>query len=259
MSSEIRICLVVLLVGLGAWVPRLDADAREFEQQQGSTASDPSNDPPNDPSESGEAGWEAYLDDTPSQSIGESSRGRLRRGRLMPWKGDGFVRRNNKAPYGTNETVAILLWAFQQMHRMYPGTVPAVIGDLSAERGGRLRPHASHQSGRDADIGYYQVNNVKNRRFADCSPENIDLEKTWSFLELLLSTDRVEYLFIDIRIQERLYLHAQERGWEEDELQELFEAPLGAHTRKGIIRHAPGHGHHVHIRFHCPAGDQDCQ
>ncbi len=203
--------------------------------------------------------WKQYLGSEDSLSVGETSNGSLQNGRLMPWEGPGFVRKNDKAPYGTNETVAILLWAFEEMTRLYPGTVPAVVGDLSAERGGRLPPHASHRSGRDVDIGYYQIGNVQQKQFAGCPPEKLDADKTWTLLELLLATGQVEYFFIDRILQRPLYDEAAQRGWAEEDLQLMFEAPLGSRKRKGIIRHTPGHRHHVHVRFVCPEGDEDCR
>jgi hypothetical protein len=203
--------------------------------------------------------WKAYLAPEDSHSVGEASNGSLRNGRLLPWEGPGFVRKNDKAPYGTNETVAILLWAFEEMTRLYPGTVPAVVGDLSAEQGGRLPPHSSHRSGRDVDIGYYQIGNDLQKQFAGCPPDKLDTDKTWTLLELLLATGQVEYFFIDRTLQRPLYDEAAQRGWTEEDLQLLFEAPLGGRQRKGTIRHTPGHRHHVHVRFVCPEGDQDCR
>lgn len=203
--------------------------------------------------------WEEYVDGTGSESVGKPNKGYLRHGRLMPKEGHGFVRKSDKAPYGTDETVAIVLWACRQMEKMYPGTVPVVIGNLSKEGGGRLKPHASHQSGRDIDIGYYFVDNDYIRRFKDATPENLDVEKSWTIIELLLSTHRVEYLFIDRTLQPLLFEEAQARGWTEEELQDLFEAPLGGGNRSGTIRHSRGHKHHLHVRFKCDKSDARCK
>lgn len=202
--------------------------------------------------------WREFLTDSRSQSVGKPNKGYLRHGREMPREGPGYLRKNDKAPFGTDETVAIITWACAEMVRLYPGTVPAVIGNLSKEGGGRLKPHKSHRSGRDADIGYYFKDNEYARRFVDATPESMDTEKVWSLVELLLSTHQVEYLFIDRTLQTPLYDEALRRGWSKEELSELFEAPLGARSRHGIIRHSRGHKHHLHVRFKCDKSDDRC-
>ena len=203
--------------------------------------------------------WLDFLADLPSRSIGKASRGSLSHGRFLPKKGVGYRRKNDKAAYGTDESIAIVLWACLEISRLYPGTVPVVIGDLSTETGGKLRPHSSYQSGRDVDIGYYFTDNRPVRHFMTATSKNLDIEKTWTFFELLLSTDKIQYMFVDYRVQRYLFREAQRRGWQEDELSSLFEAPLGARKKGGIIRHIRGHRHHVHVRFHCPEGDTECR
>jgi len=203
--------------------------------------------------------WESFMEGSDSESVGKPNHGRLSGGRLLEVDGRGFIRKNDKAPYATDETIAIIRWACQRVVSMYPGTVPLVIGDLSARRGGRLKPHASHQSGRDADIGYFFKDNEVVKRFKDATPNNLDVEKTWTFLELLLSTHRVEFLFIDRRLQPLLYEEARARGWTEEELGQLFEAPVGERHKHGIIRHLKGHKHHLHVRFRCDKSDPRCK
>jgi hypothetical protein len=203
--------------------------------------------------------WHSYTNGEDSESVGKPNKGRLLGGRLMPADGRGWIRKNDKAPFGTDETVAMLVWVCRRMVSMYPGTVPLVIGDLSRQRGKKLRPHSSHQSGRDVDIGYYFVDNEVLRRFKNATRKTMDVEKTWTLIDLLLSTGQIEYLFIDRKLQPPLYEEAGRRGWSEEELRELFEAPLGKGYRRGIIRHQKGHRHHIHVRFHCDSGDARCR
>lgn len=203
--------------------------------------------------------WRSLMLGSRSQSVGKSSNGRLKRGRQMPKRGDGFLRKNDKAAWGTDETVALLSWAAMEMTRRFPGTVPMVIGDLSDEDGGRLRPHLSHQSGRDADIGYYFVGNKKLGHFKTATRENLDVEKNWTLIELLIATGQVKYFFIDRRFHKILYKQALEMGWTETEARALFEAPIGKAKKSGVIRHIPGHKHHLHVRFRCPEDDERCE
>lgn len=203
--------------------------------------------------------WQQFTDGSDSESVGRPNDGYLRHGRLLPTEGAGYVRKNDKAPYGTDEAVAIIEWACGEMVRLYPGTVPVVVGNLSLEKGGRLKPHKSHRAGRDVDLSYYFMDNAFVRRFIDATPETMDAEKTWTLVELLLSTHQVEYLFIDRSLQRELYDEAARRGWTEEDLAELFEAPLGACARRGVIRHAKGHRHHLHVRFKCAKSDGRCK
>jgi len=205
------------------------------------------------------AQWQDFLGGNGSESVGKASKGRLSSGRLMQEKGRGYFRKNDKAAYGTDESVAMVLWACSRVADLYPGTVPAVIGDISAEKGGRLRPHSSHQSGRDVDIGYFFKDNREFKHFEDASRDTLDVDKTWTLIDLLLSTHQVEYLFIDRSLHEVLYNEAVARGWTADELGKLFEAPLGTGRRTGVIRHTKGHRHHLHVRFACPKGDERCE
>ena len=42
------------------------------------------------------------------------------------------------------------------------------------------------------------------------------------------------------------------------ELARWFQWPHGRDQQAGIIRHAPGHRDHVHVRFACAAHDREC-
>lgn len=206
--------------------------------------------------------WRQFLESGEgccSESIGRPNSGKLRDGREFPPRGPGFVRKNDKAAFGTDEAVAIVAWACAQITRLYPGTSAMVVGDFSKEGGGRLRPHKSHQSGRDVDLGFFLQGNQKLAYFKDATPENLDIEKTWSFVELLIATGQVEYLFIDRSLHQPLYSEAVRRGWDEEDLARLFEAPLGGQDGRGLIRHVRGHKHHMHVRFVCADGDEECK
>jgi murein endopeptidase len=202
--------------------------------------------------------WRSFLANDLSESWGEASRGGLRHGRLMPDRGPGFVQKSKRGAYGTDETVALMLWAFQRMTELFPGTAEAVVGDLSREGGGRLSPHKSHQTGRDIDVCYYLKNNEPCGHFRAVTPDTMDLLKNWTYMDLLLSTGRVEYILIDRSLHRALYDTALEMGWNEEDLKKLFEAPVGNTPKRGVIRHIAGHKTHFHYRFVCPAKDPEC-
>ena len=238
-------------LGFGAWAIGGEGDGFNYgpvpEQAEMPAVPDPT------------VAWRSLVTSSRSESMGKASEGRLKHGRRMPRRGQGFVRKNDKAAWGTDETVALLSWAAAEMTRRYPGTVPMVVGDLSDEDGGRLRPHLSHQSGRDADVGYYFKGNKRITHFRSATRKDLDAEKTWTLLDLLLATGQVQYLFVDRRFHKLLFRQAMAMGWAEAEARKLFEAPVGRAKRSGVIRHIPGHKHHFHVRFHCPEDDGRCR
>jgi penicillin-insensitive murein endopeptidase len=59
--------------------------------------------------------------------------------------------------YGTREMVDTIQFAAARVRDQYPGSPKLLVGDLSARRGGRLRGHASHRSGRDVDLLFYMT------------------------------------------------------------------------------------------------------
>lgn len=194
----------------------------------------------------------------PSRSPGKATAGQLTDGCELPRRGPGWVRRN-AAAWGTDGTVAILQWALAEVVRLHPGTVPVVIGALSRQQGGRLRPHRSHQSGRDVDIGYYSSNNEPLAHFSAMHGGNIDVEKTWTLMGAMLYTGKVHYIFVDYDLQALLVRYLEDQGTEPQTLARVFQYPAGRTAKRGIIRHARGHADHFHIRFRCTEDDgEDC-
>ena len=57
--------------------------------------------------------------------------------------------------YGTREIVDAIQFAAASVQQQYPGSPKLLVGDLSAQAGGKLPGHASHRTGRDADLLFY--------------------------------------------------------------------------------------------------------
>ncbi|HRE90484.1 MAG TPA: penicillin-insensitive murein endopeptidase, partial [Myxococcota bacterium] len=127
--------------------------------------------------------------------------------------------------------------------------------------GGFLAPHKSHQSGLDADIGFYFKNQPKQGPRVNLSAMTsaLDHELTWTLITALAGPNEeasnVEYMFIGYGVQEKLYKWAQKQGVPQKKLDWLFQYPRGSRSMNGLIRHEPGHDNHIHIRFKCPRGD----
>jgi murein endopeptidase len=191
-----------------------------------------------------------------SESVGRPNGGSLRNAVQLPQTA-GFRQNNPDRTWGTRETVMLLQSAVEQTLEKYPDTCDLFIGDISTRRGGKLSPHISHQSGRDIDIGLY----AKGNRFVYFIPftrDNLDIEKTWYFIEALLLSDRVQLILLDRKLQKLLYEYL-EPVYPKRKLRKILQYPRRNSERMGIIRHAPGHGNHLHVRLKCPRGDSRCE
>jgi len=179
-----------------------------------------------------------------SLSIGEANRGSLINGVQMP-ASNHWVIQNPERSWATQETVDALTLAIGSVVREFPDAPALCLGDMSKPRGGYFRPHRSHQSGRDADIGYYYLDGSAWYKTADAA--SLDRKLSWSLIKSLLTQGSVEYLFVDRSVQQLLEEYAlsvePDRSW----VRELFNHPGG--KAEGVLRHAPGHRTHMHVRF----------
>jgi LysM repeat protein len=193
-------------------------------------------------------------------SIGEPYRGRLVNGVPFPTDMGGYIVRDPDRSYATPELIGSLLDAIESVREKYPDTVDLFIGDFSAPGGGRLNGHKSHQNGRDVDLGMYAIGNQPLDQFVPMHAGNLDVPKTWSLIEALIRTGRVQYLFVDRKIQKMLFEYALSRGFDEDLLNRLFN-DVGSGSTDAAIRHEPLHNDHIHVRFYAPwsslAGQMD--
>jgi len=155
--------------------------------------------------------------------------------------------------WATAETVADLQTAIETVRELYPETPPAVIGDMSARDGGRLKRHTSHQGGRDVDLGFYYKSG-KGSWFVPGTAANMDLAPNWALVRALVVRTDVEAIFLDTRIQRLLYNYALSVGEERAWLDRVFGFAKG--SREAIIWHVAGHRTHYHVRFYNPVAQE---
>ncbi len=147
--------------------------------------------------------------------------------------------------WGTQETIAALQSAILEVKRLYPDTPKLQVGHISKQQGGWLRPHRSHQSGRDVDLGLYYTDG--GAWYQPATPETFDVERSWALLSALARSGQVEYVFLDQSLH--AVLRAQAERIEEDAefVRQYFEGNL---PQQGpVLRHTRGHRTHLHIRF----------
>jgi murein endopeptidase len=178
-------------------------------------------------------------------SIGSPNGGLLFNPRPMP-QGELWTIRNPDETWATTETIGFVIRAMETVEKQFPGSPRLVVGDISRPDGGRLNWHASHQVGRDVDIGFYHRSEVED--FLRARRSNMDIPRTWALVRALVTETDVHRIFLDRYIQRYLYSHALEIGEDEAWLDELF----GRHTggKDAIIQHVRRHRDHLHVRFH---------
>jgi hypothetical protein len=164
--------------------------------------------------------------------------------------GAGYVVRHPARAFGEKYVVEYLRHSIGEVRALYPNVPTLAIGDLSAEHGGKISDHVSHQTGVDVDVGFYFQTTVEH--FAAAGP-TFDLEANWALLAAFARTaaldDGVKMIFLDYDIQRRLYDFARQRGTPERELEFMFQYPRGRDELSGLVRHWPGHDNHFHVRF----------
>lgn len=197
-----------------------------------------------------------------AESIGSPNEGHLRGGahldvgkpwfRVVPAYESGDVR------WGLPILVNMIDRAARNVHKRFPGAVLDV-GDISQKGGGDLLRHHSHESGRDADLGFYALDakgkQIHARTFikfdtAMASPTvpgtHYDLARNWAFVQELLTDPaaHVSHVFIAEWIRHELLAYARPRVshafWER------------AATVMMQPHHSLPHDDHIHVRISCP-------
>ena len=198
------------------------------------------------------------------QSVGAPWSGRLRDAAQLP-EGDGYVIRRPGRSYGTRSTVEYVEHVLGDVTDRFPDIHDIAVGDISAQQGGRISEHNSHQSGRDIDIGLIYTRKPANypSSFVAGTADNLDFEATFVLLEEFARTAKqsggAQVIFLDFNVQGLLYKWALENGEDEDYLARLFQYPHGRGSSEGIVRHEPNHTDHMHVRFRCPPADSACR
>ncbi|MEI9940215.1 MAG: penicillin-insensitive murein endopeptidase [Pseudomonadota bacterium] len=153
--------------------------------------------------------------------------------------------------WGTQETIDYLNTAVQAVRDEFPDTPPLALGDIGARHGGPLRPHISHQAGRDLDISFYYRDGT--RWYARGTRENLDFPRLWAFVRALIEKTDIDLILLDQGLQEPLKEYALTIGEDPAWLASIFQ---GKGAQRAIIRHAPGHATHLHLRFYNPLAQE---
>ncbi|UQA61794.1 penicillin-insensitive murein endopeptidase [Polyangium aurulentum] len=181
-----------------------------------------------------------------SASLGSPTRGSLFGG--VELKDSDGIQRAGGYGWGTEMVIRSIERAVRQVRRCHPGSPPLYVGDISRERGGWLKPHRSHQSGLDADIGYYYRTQAS--WYQHATSENLDAARTWALVRALVEGGNVEMIFMDVSVQRLVKAHIDALPPGEQPPEDPFAS---ATNKDALIRHAWGHATHFHVRFRDPA------
>ncbi|MDI1427960.1 penicillin-insensitive murein endopeptidase [Polyangium sorediatum] len=191
-------------------------------------------------------------------SAGAPNKGRLYGGEKLASSKSVEVRGGGHA-YALPDLVRVLRRAAAKVSGKHKGSV-LYVGDLSAKSGGALFGHNSHQSGRDADVGFYMVSekgkHVNPHRFVAFGSDGrarggevvrFDDERNWAFVEALLTDTKtdVRYLFVSAGLRTRLLKYAAKKN-----------VPKDLYTKAAAALMSPAdadvHDDHFHVRIACP-------
>ena len=199
--------------------------------------------------------WERALGNV-SQGVGSPKRGRLKYGEPLP-KADKYVIQYPHRAFGTYYTVSEIKRVFDGFALAFPEAAPVMIGDLSFRRGWRIRPHTSHQTGRDVDITYPRHGGPPDyTRFHRLRQDELDASATLWIVREFVASGVIEYIFMDRWVQRALYEEAVAQGAPSEWLEAVFEYPDW--TKDAVVRRSRGHDDHMHIRFYCQPTDRHC-
>jgi LysM repeat protein len=199
------------------------------------------------------------LPESRSQSVGSPNRGQLVEGRQLPTRHPALFVRTPSRAWATDETVRWIVDAFDEVRRVDPEAPRVEVHDLSFRRGGPINGHRSHESGRDADLAYYQRGCRGVCAFRRIRPEQLDVARQWALFSYWLERGLVEAIFMDHELSRALYEHARAEGVSRRDLGRWFQYPRAPDNRQGVIRHHPRHADHFHVRFVCHESDPDCR
>jgi penicillin-insensitive murein endopeptidase len=198
-----------------------------------------------------------------SLSVGSPVEGfQLRAKRLRPTP-TLVLKNGERTTYGHPSLVLMLQRSAKQMAREAAGAV-LLVGDLSSEQGGPLSGHRSHQSGRDADVGFF-VMDAKGRpkrvdhfvpfgadgKARDGSGLVFDDYRNWLLIQMWLKDSRagIKYVFVAKPLRERLLDFASSRP--------AFRKYAAAAAELLIQpSNSAAHDDHFHVRITCPKGQE---
>lgn len=182
----------------------------------------------------------------------------------LPDSGSGFARYRSSGGYywGQPALVEGVRAAAGRVADELPGGPLLLVGDLSAQFGGKIARHQSHRSGRDVDLLWFVTTldgkPIQNSSFvrlgqrgvgriAGRADVRLDAEREWRLIRALLLSPHVDvqWLYSSRLIKGLLLEHARAAG-------ESAELLARAETVMQEPLDSLPHDDHLHLRIACP-------
>jgi penicillin-insensitive murein endopeptidase len=179
--------------------------------------------------------------------------------RIMPADAQGDVR------WGLEPLVTMIDRAARTVRRQFPESITSV-GHLSREGGGGVERHRSHESGRDADVGFFVRTSTGRQllssHFVQFRGDGtavswpgayFDDAKNWALVGAMLGDAQahVTHIFVAAPLRARLLAYAERVG-----------APTSLRIRAAEVMQQPHgalpHDDHFHVRIACPSHMSGC-
>lgn len=199
----------------------------------------------------------------PASSVGAPNEGKLVGGVKLDTS-SGAVRvvpayQRGDTRWGIPALIHMLERSAKKVAKKHPGAVLGV-GDISRKNGGDIFLHRSHESGRDADLAFYVVD----QRGKDLKPDTFvafqgsiesssmpgarfDVAKNWALVQAMLEDPgaRVSHIFVADPLRRMLLAYAKPRV-----LPALYNRAAAVMMQPS---NALPHDNHFHVRISCPA------
>ncbi len=184
-----------------------------------------------------------------SVSVGFADQGRLLNAVHLE-DGDAWTVARRDLSWGAKETIDGLVAAFRAVHAAF-SNARVRLSHIGLQSGGWLRPHKSHQSGRDADLGFfYQGDGRPGGRLKNIL-KAFDAPRNWALIKALVTQSDVQVIWVDRGIQAVLRDYALKTGEDRAWVDRLFRA-----GNQSLLQHARRHQDHFHVRFYAPRSQE---
>jgi penicillin-insensitive murein endopeptidase len=191
-------------------------------------------------------------------SIGAPNKGHLA-GAVKLHSSRSLKVREHANAWGLPQLVKLLQRSAGKVAKHHAKSV-MLVGDLSQKGGGALTGHNSHQTGRDADVGFYIMNSKGQAaamkhfvafdgsgKSSQVSWAQFDDARNWTLIEALLNDKdtAVRYIFVSNPLRARLLAFAAKKKVAKDLYTKAETVLLSPHD-------ADVHDDHFHVRIACP-------
>ncbi|MEN9577340.1 MAG: hypothetical protein RJA70_349 [Pseudomonadota bacterium] len=200
-----------------------------------------------------------------SLSVGAPNDGYQVRARRLRSSTQLKVKRDSQdRNYGHPALVLMLQRSAADLAKAAPNSI-MLVGDLSYKGGGPISKHRSHQSGRDADVGFYVRNSkgdaVKidsfvhidaNGKVVGMKDAYFDEWRNWMLVRSWMKDQRagIQHVFVASHVRKRLLDYARS-----NQAQARHYADAAAFLKQPS--NSSVHDDHYHVRISCPENQRD--